>query len=135
MELYSFSSVYLDVLSLQPGAFCLSFQQLFCLLVISFPFASTMRLSLNAVLFSLIASDVYGAPMLEKRIAQVISASTTKWEQACVRDFDLFIDFCESCFYSSPLAVVNNVIQSLLLLLVPFSLLLARVNNKTQQTK
>ena len=30
------------------------------------------------------AASVEGAPMLSKRIAQVISASTAKWEQACV---------------------------------------------------
>lgn len=30
------------------------------------------------------AASVEGAPMLSKRIAQVISASTTKWEQACL---------------------------------------------------
>lgn len=30
------------------------------------------------------AASVQGAPMLSKRIAQVISASTAKWEQACL---------------------------------------------------
>ncbi|KAG6891213.1 hypothetical protein C0995_008465 [Termitomyces sp. Mi166 len=37
-----------------------------------------------AEVINLIASGAYGAPMLKKRIAQVISASTTKWEQACL---------------------------------------------------
>ncbi|KAG6857453.1 hypothetical protein H0H87_003520 [Tephrocybe sp. NHM501043] len=43
-----------------------------------------MQLSLNFIFLALIASVVQGAPVfLKKRIAQDISASTAKWEQAC----------------------------------------------------
>jgi hypothetical protein len=36
-------------------------------------------------LFGLVASAVHAYPILDKRVAQSIAASTAKWEQACVR--------------------------------------------------
>ncbi len=36
-------------------------------------------------LFGLVATAVHAYPILDKRIAQSITASTAKWEQSCVR--------------------------------------------------
>jgi hypothetical protein len=41
----------------------------------------------TTIFIALTASTVYAAPLHQKRIQQTISASTAKWEQACVRTF------------------------------------------------
>lgn len=48
------------------------------------------KFSIIAIL-GLVASGVHATPVLQKRIAQVIAQSTTKWEQACVRSFFLLL--------------------------------------------
>ena len=45
-----------------------------------------------AAAFGLVASTIHATPILEKRIAQVITQSTTQWEAACVHLFSVYIN-------------------------------------------
>lgn len=84
---FSFSCPGCLLLSFQPGAlvhspffitFTFAVQGLFFIYQVA-------MVQLSFFFLGLVALAVEGAPILEPRIAQTISASTAKWEQACVR--------------------------------------------------
>ena len=79
---------------------------------------------------------VQGAPVV-KRIAQVITDSTAKWEQACVTTsfFFQWTGLGLTDLFRSQLAVLNNAIPFLSQLSVLFSQRQALVLNKTRLTR
>jgi hypothetical protein len=79
-----------------------------------------------------IAASVNAAPLLEKRIAQVIADSTAKWETACVcsRFIIPWLTLADFLFDSSLPVEDHNAIRSRSLLSPPCSLQPETVTNR-----